>query len=331
MRRGITQAVRFTDNDASKHGKKLAGCIIIPPHNLDPGTDVVLITSISAGDRISVQLEKMGFSRGRNFFEIMHQLSTGLAFNEIAFYRRYVDSFNGKHILHVGPGGHLGTEFLLHGLGAHSVISLEYHSFHLQYPEITGVLWFYEKLEQQARQILDVELAELRLYSSKNGNWYINTRKLPLFHPCSITALPFKSDSFDLVFHHTVFEHVQTPETGYREIFRVLKPGGKTVGLVDPQDHRTFSSMGAYHPLKFLEYERTGWLKIAEKINFHNQVTTPEHQRMILDCGFVIEAWNPLMEMPIPPEMHRGFHPYFHRFNPSELGVLRFGFSASKP
>ena len=52
---------------------------------------------------------------------------------------------------------------------------------------------------------------------------------------------------------------------------------------------------------------------------------------MILDCGFVIDEWDPMMVMPVTPELQRGFHPYFQRFNPSDLGVLRFGFSATKP
>lgn len=45
-----------------------------------------------------------------------------------------------------------------------------------------------------------------------------------------IACLPFSDESFDLVFSHTVVEHVP-PETFYREQWRVLKPGGRITVL----------------------------------------------------------------------------------------------------
>lgn len=40
------------------------------------------------------------------------------------------------------------------------------------------------------------------------------------------TALPFAAESFDLVTANMVVEHLQDPTTNFREIARVLKPGG---------------------------------------------------------------------------------------------------------
>ena len=40
------------------------------------------------------------------------------------------------------------------------------------------------------------------------------------------TALPFAAESFDLVTANMVVEHLQDPTTNFREISRVLKPGG---------------------------------------------------------------------------------------------------------
>ena len=39
-------------------------------------------------------------------------------------------------------------------------------------------------------------------------------------------ALPFKSEVFDIVHSHHVFEHLEDPLTAAKEIWRVLKPGG---------------------------------------------------------------------------------------------------------
>lgn len=43
--------------------------------------------------------------------------------------------------------------------------------------------------------------------------------------------LPFDSNFFDLVVSAWVFEHLSEPQKAFREIYRVLKPGGKVVFL----------------------------------------------------------------------------------------------------
>jgi ubiquinone/menaquinone biosynthesis C-methylase UbiE len=58
------------------------------------------------------------------------------------------------------------------------------------------------------------------------------------FQAASIYELPFPNDSFDVVFAHTVIQHLRHPLQALREMRRVLAPGG-IVGLRD-DDWATF-------------------------------------------------------------------------------------------
>jgi len=48
----------------------------------------------------------------------------------------------------------------------------------------------------------------------------------------NIEALTYADNSFDFVITEDVFEHVRHPEKGFREIYRVLRPGGYHVFTV---------------------------------------------------------------------------------------------------
>jgi 2-polyprenyl-3-methyl-5-hydroxy-6-metoxy-1,4-benzoquinol methylase len=61
-------------------------------------------------------------------------------------------------------------------------------------------------------------------------------------------ALPFKSQSFDIVLSYEVLEHVRDESTVLREFHRVLKPGGAIV-LSVPNKAWIFETHGAHLPL----------------------------------------------------------------------------------
>jgi SAM-dependent methyltransferase len=51
------------------------------------------------------------------------------------------------------------------------------------------------------------------------------------FHLGSLGALPFEKESFDLVFCEYVVEHLEDPLAAFREMQRVLNPGGRILVL----------------------------------------------------------------------------------------------------
>lgn len=66
------------------------------------------------------------------------------------------------------------------------------------------------------------------------------------------TVFPFENESFDSILLNQVFEHVFNPDEFLKEVFRILKPGGKLLISVpfvwdeheQPYDYARYSSFG---------------------------------------------------------------------------------------
>lgn len=62
-----------------------------------------------------------------------------------------------------------------------------------------------------------------------------------------ITRLPFVEGSFDLVTANMVVEHLDDPEAQFREVYRILKPGGRFI-FHTPNAHGHFAAMRKLTP-----------------------------------------------------------------------------------
>jgi len=70
------------------------------------------------------------------------------------------------------------------------------------------------------------------------------------FHLGSLTAMPFESSSFDLIFCEYVVEHLEDPQGAFREMQRVLKPGGRML-LLTPNLYSYKTLAAAFTPQQF--------------------------------------------------------------------------------
>lgn len=100
--------------------------------------------------------------------------------------------------------------------------------------------------ESIAALVLEEEFAALSIYEpGKRGPFRRHLRFLPGYvmsgygedaadgvRPEDLMALSFPDESFDLVITSDVFEHVRHPYVAFREVHRVLRPGGAHVFTV---------------------------------------------------------------------------------------------------
>ncbi|MEH2111754.1 MAG: methyltransferase domain-containing protein [Nostoc sp.] len=77
---------------------------------------------------------------------------------------------------------------------------------------------------------IDREISQIRIAAESAFNQGVSNTN---FLEGNIYALPFPDNSFDAIFSHALFEHLQEPVQALRELWRVLKPGG-IVGLRSP-------------------------------------------------------------------------------------------------
>ncbi|MBD2534470.1 methyltransferase domain-containing protein [Nostoc flagelliforme FACHB-838] len=77
---------------------------------------------------------------------------------------------------------------------------------------------------------IDREVSQIQIAAESSFNQGISNAN---FLEANIYALPFPDNSFDAIFSHALFEHLQEPAQALGEMWRVLKPGG-IVGLRSP-------------------------------------------------------------------------------------------------
>jgi SAM-dependent methyltransferase len=116
-----------------------------------------------------------------------------------------------------------------------STLSLERHR----------LLWLYLKNEtdfftaKEKKEVLHFA-PEQAFYKIFRNQKNINYTTTDLFSPLAdvkadICNLPFKDNSYDIIFCNHVLEHIPDDTKAMQELFRVLKPGGKGIFQI-PQD-----------------------------------------------------------------------------------------------
>ena len=106
-------------------------------------------------------------------------------------------SFKGEHILEIGCG-----------LGIHSALLSNFGKVSATDLTKTSIV-FGKSVDRDRKRIFDTLATNNIDFRYNNG-----------------ISLPFENESFDMVFHNSVIEHVPNVNLFNKEVYRVLKPGG---------------------------------------------------------------------------------------------------------
>lgn len=124
-----------------------------------------------------------------------------------------------------------------------------------------------------------------------------------------------ESKEIDVILSHNVLEHVRNVRSSFKEMFRVLKPGGLMHHHIDFRDHYNFDK-----PLKFLKY--SDWVYESfltkEKYSFTNRLRLDDYLQLIHSTGFEVAE---LEKKTLPPD-NLNRHRLHKKFKDKDKEVL---------
>jgi len=125
----------------------------------------------------------------------------------------------------------------------------------------------FKKLLNSAKdlRVTGIDFSHLMVTTARRENEdYIDAGELEIVYSTS-HALPFDADQFDKIFSINVVYFWDDPAESLREIYRVLKPGGKfytSIRLKDTMVHFPYTKHG------FTLYDEDSWKTLVSKFRF---------------------------------------------------------------
>lgn len=106
-----------------------------------------------------------------------------------------------------------------------------------------------------------------------------DNRQIHYASQASVQRIPFKDNTFDLVFSRFVLEHLKYPGDAFSELSRVLKPDGILIVIV-PNNYHYFAIAGQIIPHR-IQAKIAGWVNYKEADTFPTYYRANTKRRLI--------------------------------------------------
>ncbi len=101
--------------------------------------------------------------------------------------------------------------------------------------------------------------------------------------------IPFPDESFDLIWSNDVYEHIRFPQITVAETYRLLRPGGMVVHIIDLMDHFSYGKNNPDILLNCLKYPKWLWEMMTwNRSNYVNRLRASEWTEIHKSEGFKV-------------------------------------------
>ena len=193
------------------------------------------------------------------------------------------DDLNGLSVLELGSGDSYGValKFIQHG--ARRVVCTD----RFKSPRsIAGETRVYRQLLEAAGSETERQRLSQAVQFTDAG-FAIDERWIQtLIAPAEQLGQYLRGEQFDLIISRATLEHVYDLEGVFRSISDVLRPGGRTVHMVDFENHDLFAAQG---PVYFLRFPRWLWQLASSHSGLPNRGRKSDFLRLIVQFRLVLE------------------------------------------
>jgi len=186
-------------------------------------------------------------------------------------------NIKGKTVLELGPGNSyaLAFNFLLSGTERTILVD--------KYPRRFDTDHQKKFLKKEMKFFKDKYGTSLKGIITKDGK--VKNEKIESIKASAERMKTVRSRSIDIIVSVSVLEHVKDLKKAFKEMQRVLKPGGLMVHKIDLRDHYNFN-----RPLLFLKYSKKTWENwlTREGYSYTNRFRADDIEEMARGMGFEV-------------------------------------------
>ena len=137
-----------------------------------------------------------------------------------------------------------------------------------------------------------LNLLEKLVAAGASGSEVMRTCNIRYHAPVDATSTGLGKESVDVVYSNTTLEHAREEEISalLRESYRIIRPGGYMLHLIDLSDHFAHSDQ-LITAINFLQFSEAEFSKYNSRFLYQNRLREPRWRQIIQGQGFEIVSW----------------------------------------